>query len=136
MLGSIYALIALGYTMVYGILRIINFAHGDILMVGALTTLSGMHALNAHFPTLPPLAQLGLALLLAMTGFGRLSDTAEAAQAVIRDADRSLPDPEHHYLYADNLGNSSNYTAGIQSSLARSHLTEVEHPSDGLIENQ
>jgi branched-subunit amino acid ABC-type transport system permease component len=49
MLGSIYALIALGYTMVYGILRIINFAHGDILMVGALTTLSGMNALNAHF---------------------------------------------------------------------------------------
>ena len=76
------------------------------------------------------------AVLLAMTGFGRLSDTAEAAQAVIRDEDRSLPDPEHHYLYADNLGNSSNYTAGIQSSLARSHLTEVEHPSDGLIENQ
>ena len=76
------------------------------------------------------------AVLLAMTGFRRLSDTAEAAQAVIRDADRSLPDPEHHYLYADNLGNSSNYTAGIQSSLARSHLTEVEHPSDGLIENQ
>ena len=76
------------------------------------------------------------AVLLAMTGFGRLSDTAEAAQAVIRDADRSLPDPEHHYLYADNLGNSSNYTAGIQSSLARSHLTEVDHPSDGLIENQ
>lgn len=76
------------------------------------------------------------AVLLAMTGFGRLSDAAEAAQAVIRDADRSLPDPEHHYLYADNLGNSSNYTAGIQSSLARSHLTEVEHPSDGLIENQ
>ena len=76
------------------------------------------------------------AVLLAMTGFGRLSDTAEAAQAGIRDADRSLPDPEHHYLYADNLGNSSNYTAGIQSSLARSHLTEVEHPSDGLIENQ
>ena len=70
------------------------------------------------------------AVLLAMTGFGRLSDTAEAAQAVIRDADRSLPDPEHHYLYADNLGNSSNYTAGIQSSLARSHLTEVEHPSE------
>ena len=32
-LGSIYALIALGYTMVYGILKFINFAHGDILMV-------------------------------------------------------------------------------------------------------
>lgn len=34
-LGSIYALIALGYTMVYGIIQLINFAHGDILMVGA-----------------------------------------------------------------------------------------------------
>ena len=33
--GSIYALIALGYTMVYGIARMINFAHGDIIMVGA-----------------------------------------------------------------------------------------------------
>jgi branched-chain amino acid transport system permease protein len=50
MLGSIYALIALGYTMVYGILRIINFAHGDILMVGALTTLSAINALNTTFP--------------------------------------------------------------------------------------
>src|SRR5689334_16223463 len=34
-LGSIYALIALGYTMIYGVLRFINFAHGDIFMVGA-----------------------------------------------------------------------------------------------------
>ena len=34
-LGSIYALIALGYTMVYGILTMINFAHGDLFMVGA-----------------------------------------------------------------------------------------------------
>ena len=33
-LGSIYALIALGYTMVYGIIRLINFAHGDFIMVG------------------------------------------------------------------------------------------------------
>ena len=34
-LGSIYALIALGYTMVYGIINLINFAHGDVYMVGA-----------------------------------------------------------------------------------------------------
>ncbi len=34
-LGSIYALIALGYTMVYGVLKLINFAHGDVYMVGA-----------------------------------------------------------------------------------------------------
>ena len=37
--GSIYALIALGYTMVYGIVKLINFVHGDILMIGAYTTL-------------------------------------------------------------------------------------------------
>ena len=36
-LGSIYALVALGYTMVYGILGLIIFAHGDIVMIGALT---------------------------------------------------------------------------------------------------
>ncbi len=34
-LGSIYALVALGYTMVYGIIKLINFAHGDIYMIGA-----------------------------------------------------------------------------------------------------
>ncbi|WP_368985165.1 branched-chain amino acid ABC transporter permease [Klebsiella pasteurii] len=92
MLGSIYALIALGYTMVYGILRIINFAHGDILMVGALTTLSGMHALNAHFPTLPPLAQLGLALLLAMTVCALLAMAVERfAYRRLRNATRLAP---------------------------------------------
>jgi branched-chain amino acid transport system permease protein len=37
-LGSMYALIAIGYTMVYGVLRLINFAHGDIMMVGAFVT--------------------------------------------------------------------------------------------------
>ncbi|NLJ88965.1 MAG: branched-chain amino acid ABC transporter permease, partial [Epulopiscium sp.] len=36
--GSIYALIALGYTMVYGIIKLINFAHGDIIMMGAYFT--------------------------------------------------------------------------------------------------
>jgi branched-chain amino acid transport system permease protein len=46
-LGSIYALVALGYTMVYGILGLINFAHGDIVMVGALVALSVAHALAA-----------------------------------------------------------------------------------------
>ena len=43
-LGSIYALVALGYTMVYGILGLINFAHGDIVMVGALVALSRRRA--------------------------------------------------------------------------------------------
>jgi len=39
-LGSVYALIALGYTMVYGILQLINFAHGDVLMIGAMVAVT------------------------------------------------------------------------------------------------
>src|SRR5215472_18356294 len=38
-IGSIYALIAVGYTMVYGVLQLINFAHGDVFMVGAMVSL-------------------------------------------------------------------------------------------------
>src|SRR3974390_1460689 len=41
-LGSLYALIAIGYTMVYGILRLINFAHGDLIMVSAYVAVMGM----------------------------------------------------------------------------------------------
>ena len=44
-LGSMYALVALGYTMVYGIINLINFAHGDVLMVGALTSWTVVTAL-------------------------------------------------------------------------------------------
>jgi len=49
-LGSLYALIALGYTMVYGIVNLINFAHGDVLMVGALTALSVIALAQAMAP--------------------------------------------------------------------------------------
>ena len=49
-LGSIYALIALGYTMVYGITKILNFAHGDIIMVGAYAVITTV--LTANFPPL------------------------------------------------------------------------------------
>ena len=45
-LGSVYAIIALGYTMVYGILGIINFAHGDVLMIGAMVALSAITVLR------------------------------------------------------------------------------------------
>ncbi len=51
--GSIYALIALGYTMVYGILSLINFAHGDVLMVGALTAYAAVSATVLLFPQTP-----------------------------------------------------------------------------------
>ncbi len=48
-LGFIYALIALGYTMVYGIVRLINFAHGDIFMVGAFTSYYAIARFSWHF---------------------------------------------------------------------------------------
>jgi branched-chain amino acid transport system permease protein len=63
-LGSIYALVALGYTMVYGILGLINFAHGDICMIGALTALAVAQALAAA--GLPAPLVLALALLAAL----------------------------------------------------------------------
>ena len=56
-LGSIYALIALGYTMVYGIVQLINFAHGEILMVGTFAAFFAITAYNANFV---------LAILIAM----------------------------------------------------------------------
>ena len=56
--GGQYALIAIGYTMVYGVLRLINFAHGDIMMVGAYCALFAMTSLNLPFV---------FALILAVT---------------------------------------------------------------------
>ncbi|MFN6999455.1 MAG: ABC transporter permease subunit [Elioraea tepidiphila] len=64
-LGMIYGLIALGYTMVYGIIGMINFAHGDIFMVGAFTSLIGFLLLGMGGVTFVPLALI-LVLVLAM----------------------------------------------------------------------
>src|SRR5690242_8101196 len=49
--GAIYALIAVGYTMVYGVLRLINFAHGDVYMVGAMTGLYAAKWFHISQPT-------------------------------------------------------------------------------------
>jgi branched-chain amino acid transport system permease protein len=64
-LGSIYGLIAIGYTMVYGIIGMINFAHGDVFMVGAFIALIAFLGLLAMGLTAVPLA-LFLVLLIAM----------------------------------------------------------------------
>ena len=64
-LGSIYGLIAIGYTMVYGIIGMINFAHGDIFMVGAFIALIAFLALMALGITAIPLALL-IVLIIAM----------------------------------------------------------------------
>ena len=52
-LGSIYAIIALGYTMVYGIAKMLNFAHGDIIMIGGYVSFCSMYYLNLP-PSWPP----------------------------------------------------------------------------------
>lgn len=62
-LGSIYALIALGYTMVYGILRLINFAHGDVFMVGAYFAYFAIIHLHVTFIPALLIAMAGAALL-------------------------------------------------------------------------
>ncbi len=63
-LGSLYALVALGYTMVYGILELINFAHGEIVMVGAMVSVSVLVALTAA--GVPVALALPLALAAAV----------------------------------------------------------------------
>ncbi len=65
-LGSMYALIAIGYTMVYGVLRLINFAHGDFMMVGAFLTLFGYSA-GIPFELSVLLAIVGSAFIGVMT---------------------------------------------------------------------
>jgi branched-chain amino acid transport system permease protein len=65
-LGSMYALVALGYTMVYGVLNLINFAHGDVLMVGAMAGLTILKMLNTVAPDLPGIVKLIIAILGAI----------------------------------------------------------------------
>lgn len=65
-LGSVYALIALGYTMVYGILELINFAHGEVVMIGAMVTLAVVNALLASGVDLPGIMIVVSGLLVAV----------------------------------------------------------------------
>ena len=64
-LGSMYALVALGYTMVYGIINLINFAHGEVLMVGALTSWSTIGLMKESMPGTPGYVILIVALVIA-----------------------------------------------------------------------
>ena len=58
-LGSVYAIIALGYTMVYGIAKMLNFAHGDVIMIGAYISFCAVHYWN-----LPPVLAMVVAMLV------------------------------------------------------------------------
>ncbi len=65
-LGSVYALVALGYTMVYGIIGLINFAHGDVVMIGAMMVTMIATTLVGSDPSMSAFAVLGLGLLVSM----------------------------------------------------------------------
>ncbi len=89
-LGSIYALIALGYTMVYGIIELINFAHGEIYMIGAFVSLTAVTLLVSA--GLPPSIVLVLAGLIAMLYCSAYGFTVEkVAYKPLRNAPRLSP---------------------------------------------
>lgn len=91
-LGSMYALVALGYTMVYGIIGLINFAHGEVLMVGALTSWTIIRWMLDASVGMPGWAILALATLIAMVVCAALNFTIEKlAYRPLRNSPRLAP---------------------------------------------
>jgi len=91
-LGSVYALVALGYTMVYGILELINFAHGEVTMMGAMVSLAVISALLGSAVALPLVLILILGLLAAMLVCMALGFVIErVAYRPLRKAPRLAP---------------------------------------------
>ncbi len=89
-LGSMYALVALGYTMVYGIISLINFAHGEVLMVGAMVSWSVVTALADT--GLPGWALLLISLPIAIVACSVLNFLVEKiAYRPLRNAPRLAP---------------------------------------------
>lgn len=91
-LGSMYALIALGYTMVYGIVNLINFAHGDVMMVGALTAYSMFKLLDHVAPHMAPWLVITISVIVAMAVTGTVNYLIERiAYRPLRNAPRLAP---------------------------------------------
>ena len=91
-LGSMYALVALGYTMVYGIIGLINFAHGDVLMVGALTSWTVIGWMTEASTGLPTWLVLFLATIIAMVICAVLNFSIEKlAYRPLRNSNRLAP---------------------------------------------
>jgi branched-chain amino acid transport system permease protein len=89
-LGSMYALVALGYTMVYGIINLINFAHGEVLMVGALTSWTVVSALEQS--GMPGWLRLLLSVPVSIAICATLNFTIEKlAYRPLRNAPRLAP---------------------------------------------
>ena len=91
-LGAIYALVALGYTMVYGILGLINFAHGEVVMIGAMVALSVIQLLLGSGAVLPGPLVVALGLLVAIPTCMLLGFSIErVAYRPLRRAPRLTP---------------------------------------------
>jgi branched-chain amino acid transport system permease protein len=92
-LGSVYALIALGYSLVYGILKLLNFAHGDVFMIGAFIGYGVLTALGGPLdPNVPVWLLITLMFLVAMVGAGALGVGIERfAYRPLRNAPRIAP---------------------------------------------
>lgn len=90
-LGSVYALIALGYTMVYGILGLINFAHGEVTMMGAMLSIALLNAL-LNVTGLSPVLCIGITLLVTLPACMLLGVSIERiAYRPLRNAPRLAP---------------------------------------------
>ena len=91
-LGSVYAIVALGYTMVYGIIQLINFAHGEVVMIGAMVAYSVIVALVGAPVALPPLAIVLIGLVVAIPVCAAVGYTLErVAYRPLRRAPRLAP---------------------------------------------
>jgi len=91
-LGSMYALVALGYTMVYGIINLINFAHGEVLMVGALCSWSMIGWLQPLLPNTPGWVILLLSMVVACVAAAALNLAIEKiAYRPLRNAPKLAP---------------------------------------------
>jgi branched-chain amino acid transport system permease protein len=88
-LGAVYALIALGYTLVYGVLRLINFAHSEIFMIGVFASLFALHALGVN-DTDPTKTGVVLVLILLAVIVASMLASGLAALAMERIAYRPL----------------------------------------------
>ncbi len=87
-----YALVALGYTMVYGIINLINFAHGEVLMVGALTSWTVVGLLQEHVPGMPGWLVLLISLMVACAVAAALNFAIEKiAYRPLRGAPKLAP---------------------------------------------
>lgn len=91
-IGSFYALVALGYTMVYGVIRLINFAHGDLYMVGAFVSFTVLTAFGSVAQHLSGVVLIPLAFLIPMAAVGVLGVVLErVAYRPLRQAPRLSP---------------------------------------------